>query len=129
MPVPDGIGKLALPGLVEAHTQLDKSLLGLPWYRNDVGERLNDKIENERAVRKMLPIDPTRQSNRHAMLAVSHGSTFIRSHVDVDTECGVNIENSALDGDRRKHSDRGRGGGRVYPQQCLNPMVLDNISK
>ncbi len=93
MPVLDGIGKLALPGLVEAHTQLDKSLLGLPWYRNDVGERLNDKIENERAVRKMLPIDPTRQSHRHAMLAVSHGSTFIRSHVDVDTECGVNIEN------------------------------------
>jgi cytosine/adenosine deaminase-related metal-dependent hydrolase len=23
------------------------------------------------------------------MLAVSHGSTFIRSHVDVDTDCGV----------------------------------------
>jgi hypothetical protein len=31
---------------------LDKSLLGLPWYRNEVGDRLIDKIENERAVRK-----------------------------------------------------------------------------
>ena len=89
MPVLDGMGKLALPGLVEAHTHLDKSLLGLPWYRNDVGERLIDKIENERAVRKILPIDPAQQSRRHAMLAVSHGSTFIRSHVDVDTDCGV----------------------------------------
>ena len=89
VPVLDGMGKLALPGLVEAHTHLDKSLLGLPWYRNEVGERLIDKIENERAVRKILPIDPTRQSRRHAMLAVSHGSTFIRSHVDVDTDCGV----------------------------------------
>ncbi len=36
-----------------------------------------------------MPIDPARQSRRHALLAVAHGSTFIRSHVDVDTECGV----------------------------------------
>src|SRR5437764_565919 len=81
VPVIDGVGRLALPGLVEAHTHLDKSLLGMPWYRNEVGPRLIDKIENERAARKMLPIDPARQSRRHAMLAVSHGSTIIRSHV------------------------------------------------
>jgi len=85
----DGSGRLALPGLVEAHTHLDKSLLGLPWYRNAVGPRLIDRIDNERAVRKTLPIDPRQQSERHARLAVSHGSTFIRSHVDVDTDCGV----------------------------------------
>jgi cytosine deaminase len=89
VPILDGAGRLALPGLVEAHTHLDKSLLGLPWYRNEVGARLIDKIDNERAERKALPIDPARQSYRQATLAVSHGSTFIRSHVDVDTECGV----------------------------------------
>lgn len=89
VPILDGAGQLALPGFVEAHTHLDKSLLGLPWYRNEVGPRLIDKIENERAVRKALPIDPAIQSRRQATLAVSHGSTFIRSHVDVDTECGV----------------------------------------
>jgi len=85
----DGSGRIALPGLVEAHTHLDKSLLGLSWYRNAVGPRLIDRIDNERAVRKTLPIDPRQQSERHARLAVSHGSTFIRSHVDVDTDCGV----------------------------------------
>ena len=85
----DGDGRIALPGLVEAHTHLDKSLLGHPWYRNEVGPNLIDKIENERKVRKTLPIDPRRQSQRHACLSVTHGSTFIRSHVDVDTECGV----------------------------------------
>ena len=89
VPVLDGGGRIALPGLVEAHTHLDKSLLGLPWYRNEVGPRLIDKIENERNVRKTLPIDPRRQSELQALLSVSHGSTFIRSHVDVDTECGV----------------------------------------
>ena len=89
VPVLDGDGRIALPGLVEAHTHLDKSLLGLPWYRNEVGPRLIDKIENERKVRKSLPIDPRRQSELQARLSVSHGTTFIRSHVDVDTECGV----------------------------------------
>ena len=89
VPVLDGGGRIALPGLVEAHTHLDKSLLGLPWSRNEVGPRLIDKIENERKVRKTLPIDPRQQSERQALLSVSHGSTFIRSHVDVDTECGV----------------------------------------
>jgi cytosine/adenosine deaminase-related metal-dependent hydrolase len=89
VPIVDGGGRIALPGLVEAHTHLDKSLLGLPWYRNEVGPRLIDKIENERKVRKSLPIDPRQQSQRQALLSVSHGSTFIRSHVDVDTECGI----------------------------------------
>ena len=54
----DGLGWIALPGLVEAHTHLDKSLLGMPWYRNEVGPRLIDKIGNERAARSALPIDP-----------------------------------------------------------------------
>jgi cytosine/adenosine deaminase-related metal-dependent hydrolase len=85
----EGDGRIALPGLVEAHTHLDKSLLGHPWYRNEVGPRLIDKIDNERGVRKSLPIDPRRQSELQARLSVSHGSAFIRSHVDVDTECGV----------------------------------------
>jgi cytosine/adenosine deaminase-related metal-dependent hydrolase len=89
IPVLDGGGRIALPGLVEAHTHLDKSLLGLPWYRNEVGPRLIDKIENERQVRRTLPIDPRRQSELHARLSVSYGSAFIRSHVDVDTECGL----------------------------------------
>jgi cytosine/creatinine deaminase len=89
IPVLDGAGWLALPGLVEAHTHLDKSLLGMAWYRNAVGPRLIDKIDNERQVRKTLPIDPQRQSARQAIQSVGHGSTFIRSHVDVDTECGV----------------------------------------
>lgn len=85
----DGRGRLLLPGLVEAHTHLDKTLLGMPWYRNEVGPRLLDKIENERRARRELPIPPRRQSARQVALSVSHGTTHIRSHVDVDTECGL----------------------------------------
>ena len=88
-PVLEGRGRLLLPGLVEAHTHLDKSLLGMKWYKNEVGPRLLDKIENERAERVRLPIPPRRQSARQVALSVGHGSTHIRTHVDVDTECGL----------------------------------------
>jgi cytosine deaminase len=88
-PVLNGGGRIALPGLIEAHTHLDKSLLGMRWYRNAVGPRLIDRIDNERAERAAMPIDAKRQSARQAALTVSHGATHIRSHVDVDTDIGV----------------------------------------
>ena len=85
----DGAGALMLPGLVEAHTHLDKTLYGMKWYRNEVGPRLIDKIDNERAMRKGLGIDPARQSARQAILSVGHGTTHIRTHVDIDTVVGL----------------------------------------
>ena len=85
----DGGGRLAIPGLVEAHAHLDKTLYGMPWYVNNVGPRLVDKIDNERAARKSLGIDAQRQSARQLALTVGHGTTHIRTHVDVDTDCGV----------------------------------------
>lgn len=89
LPALDGGGALMISGLVEAHTHLDKTLLGLPWYHNAVGPSLTDKIENERRERRRLKLNPAQQSERLAMLAVSKGCTHIRSHVDVDTETGV----------------------------------------
>lgn len=85
----DGGGAILIPGLVEAHTHMDKTLLGMGWYRNEVGPRLIDKIDNERMQRRVLGIDPARQSARQAVLAASLGTTHIRTHVDVDTEVGV----------------------------------------
>lgn len=82
-------GRILIPGLVEAHTHLDKSLLGLPWYRNEVGPRLIDKITNEREVKVSLGLDPRVQSERQAIQSLAFGTTQIRSHVDVDTHHGL----------------------------------------
>ena len=81
----DGEGAIMLPGLVEAHTHLDKTLVGMPWYKNEVGQALIDKIANERVAKTELGIEPQRQSERLAKLAISKGTTHIRSHVDIDT--------------------------------------------
>lgn len=82
----DGSGKLLFPGFVDAHTHMDKTLIGMGWHRNEVGPALLDKIENERRLRREEGIDSHRQSGRHAQLAVATGTTHIRTFVDIDTE-------------------------------------------
>jgi cytosine/adenosine deaminase-related metal-dependent hydrolase len=87
--VEEGGGALAIPGLVEAHTHLDKSLLGMGWRPHQAGPALMDKIETERRLKKEWNIDPARQSARQVVQSLCHGTTQIRSHVDVDDAVGL----------------------------------------
>src|ERR1700748_3038459 len=87
--VEEGRGALVLPGLVEAHTHLDKTMWGMPWYKNEVGPRIVDRIDNESLNRRRLGIDPARQSARQCIQSSLMGTTHIRSHVDVDTDHGL----------------------------------------
>ena len=87
--VENGEGTIVLPGLVDAHAHLDKSLWGMGWRPHQAGPRLIDRIDNERRLKKEWDIDPKRQSARQALLSVSQGTTAIRSHVDIDTEIGL----------------------------------------
>jgi cytosine deaminase len=82
----DGGNRLLFPGLVDAHTHMDKTLLGLPWHRHTTGPALLDKIANERRLRREEGIDAHRQSSRHADRAILAGTTHIRSFSDIDTE-------------------------------------------
>jgi len=85
----EGGGRLLFPGFVDAHTHMDKTLLGMGWYRNEVGPSLTDKIENERRLRREQGIDSHQQSSRHARIAIATGTTHIRTFVDIDTEVGL----------------------------------------
>lgn len=92
----DAGGQIALPGLVEAHTHLDKTLVGMDWFENRVGPTRNDRILADRQAKRELGIDARRQSARQAMQTLKYGVLHIRSHVDVDTEIGIaNIEGVA----------------------------------
>jgi len=79
----DGTGCVMLPGLVDAHTHLDKTLLGLPWRPHDAVESLSEQIANERRVLNELKLDPALQSRRMAHHMLTRGTTRIRSHVDI----------------------------------------------
>lgn len=85
----DGGKAIVLPGLIEAHTHLDKTLWGMGWHPFQAGPTLRDKIDTERRLRREWAIDPHRQAMRQALLSLGHGSTAIRSHVDLDTDWGL----------------------------------------
>lgn len=118
LPVFDGHGLLAIPGLVEAHAHLDKTLWGMPWHVNTVGPALLDKIDNERAMKRELGIDARRQSARQVALTVGHGTTHIRTHVDVDTECGVTSIEGVM-ATRAAHADHVDMQIVAFPQSGL----------
>ncbi|MEM5436151.1 amidohydrolase family protein [Paraburkholderia diazotrophica] len=89
VPVEHGGGALLLPGFVEGHTHVDKSNWGQPWYRNAVGPRLIDRIDNEREWRKTSGHDAAAQSLALSRAFVQAGTTRLRTHVDIDTDAGL----------------------------------------
>ena len=92
-----GGGDIALPGLIEAHTHMDKTFLGLPWQPHSAGPSIREKVDNERQLVKKLKIDSARQSATQARLEISNGSTHIRTHVDVNGERGIGYLEGVLE--------------------------------
>lgn len=82
-------GALLLPGLVEGHIHLDKTLLGMPWLPHLEGDSVAERIEAEKRLRRTL--DHSVEQRAEALLAkvVAAGSTQVRCHVDVDDEIGI----------------------------------------
>lgn len=97
----DAQNRLIFPGFVDAHAHMDKTLLGLGWYRYEVGPNLIDRIENERRLRRERPTDARVQSSRQARLAIAAGTTHTRTFVDIDTE----IKLSNFEGVSRMRED------------------------
>lgn len=87
--VEDGRGALALPGLIEGHAHIDKTLWGMGWVPNDVGPTIQDKIDTERRFRAATNHDARAQSERIARAYLDNGTTRIRTFVDIDTEAGL----------------------------------------
>ncbi len=85
----EGRNALLLPGLIEGHAHLDKTLWGGPWYRNAVGPSRDDRIANERHYRRDGAHDADAGSLRLARAYLANGTTRMRSHADIDTEIGL----------------------------------------
>jgi cytosine/adenosine deaminase-related metal-dependent hydrolase len=85
----DATGCLILPGYVDAHAHVDKTLWGLPWRPHQAGPTLLDRIENERRVMNELRLSSQTQSARLLRHMVARGTTHVRTHVDVGLDMGL----------------------------------------
>ncbi|KHL09103.1 UNVERIFIED_CONTAM: hypothetical protein LK11_54735 [Mumia flava] len=89
LPVLDGRGLVALPGLVEAHCHLDKTLFGRPWVPHLAEDSLTSRVTTDRTHRARLGIpDPIAMRALLAQMAAT-GTSLVRSHTDVDPEVGL----------------------------------------
>lgn len=87
--IEDGGNRLALPGLIEGHTHLDKTLWDTPWRPNAVGASRRDRIDHERAFRRGGIHDADARSLALAHAFLLNGTTRMRSHADIDPEIGL----------------------------------------
>lgn len=85
----DAAGCLLLPGLVDAHAHMDKTLWGTAWHANQAGPALWDKIKHEREVLAQRGLSPALQSARLLRRMLACGSTHARSHVDIGPDIGL----------------------------------------
>lgn len=82
-------GCLVIPGLVDAHAHIDKTLWGTPWHPHQAGPTLLDKIENERRVLTDLGLSAEVQSARLVRHMIARGTTHVRTHVDIGPDIGL----------------------------------------
>ena len=127
----DGNNQLLLPGLVNAHAHLDKTLLGLPWHPNQVpGPRIRDFVDFERAFRKENTLSAELQSAEQVEASIALGITHIRSHVDVDTEAGLKHFEGVL-ATEEKYQDRMTMQLVAFPQSgmLIRPGTVELLTE
>lgn len=89
VPVLDATGQLVIPGLVEAHCHLDKTLFGRAWVPHTAEDTLESRITTDRRRRSELGIpDPVAMRTLLATM-VAFGTSLVRTHTDVDPEVGL----------------------------------------
>jgi cytosine deaminase len=77
-------GRLLLPGLIDAHVHLDKTLMGRPWSPHAGGGDVASRVAAEKALRRGQDWDVGRQGDALLRRLSASGTTTVRTHVDVD---------------------------------------------
>ncbi len=87
----DGSGMVVVPRLTDSHLHLDKSLLGPRWYSHRPGSSIDARIALEEETLNDPSLDSTFvRASRLLELALTNGSTRLRSHVDISADLGLN---------------------------------------
>ena len=85
----DLAGALLVAGMVDGHIHLDKTLIGLPFQPHRAGDTVAERIAREKELRRELRYPVEARARRLIQQVAGHGTTALRSHVDVDSEIGL----------------------------------------
>lgn len=119
-------GDLVLPGLVDGHMHLDKTLTGLPWMGHTAGPTRMSRIETDKKILPDLPLSTEERAGNLLRECVARGTTHLRTHVDIDLENGLaKLEGVLAAGER--YRDRVTMQIVAFPQSGVMrcPGVLD----
>ena len=113
----DGGGGVVMPAFADVHTHLDSTRLGLPFKPHTAGPGLTGLIEN---VRRNWRSDGSVAARATGTLAASiaGGATLVRSHAQVDTDCGLDRLEGVLAA-RSAHAERCRVEVVAFPQSGI----------
>ncbi len=85
----DATGHVILPGLVEAHCHLDKTLFGRDWVPHAAEDTLASRISTDRRLRSELGLPDLDAIRALLTRMVATGTSLVRTHTDVDPEVGL----------------------------------------
>ncbi len=119
-------GDLVLPGLVDGHMHLDKTLTGLPWMGHAAGPTRMSRIETDKTILPHLPLSTEERAGNLIRECVARGTSHLRTHVDIDLESGLAKLEGVLAA-RERHRDRATVQIVAFPQSGVMrcPGVLD----
>jgi len=86
VPILDIGGDLVLPGIVDGHMHLDKTLIGVPWMGHMAGPTRMSRIETDKRVLPYLPVSTEERAGNLIEACVARGIAHLRTHVDIDLE-------------------------------------------
>lgn len=85
----DATGQLVVPGLVEAHCHLDKTLFGRAWVPHTADDTLASRIATDRFRRFELGLPDPVAIRALLTRMIATGTSLVRTHTDVDPEVGL----------------------------------------
>ncbi|HHU31637.1 MAG TPA: amidohydrolase family protein [Clostridia bacterium] len=86
----DAQGKLIIPGFVDIHTHLEKSMTS-HILKNESGTLMGAIVSMNDFFAKYDPEDIYHRARQAAELAISQGTTAIRTHITIDRNVGLGI--------------------------------------
>ncbi|MEX2643247.1 MAG: amidohydrolase [Acetobacterales bacterium] len=117
-------GRLLLPGLIDGHLHLDKTLLGAGWIPHQGEGTVRSRIAGEKAIQDRIGLPLRERAENLLRLALSHGTTTLRTHVDIDPDIGLSRLLPILDL-RQAWADRIAIQIVAFPQSGMLPGTVE----